>query len=104
MYTLLQKLYEGNICPAEQYQPLQEEYKKMQQEHSQHYSDFVQTLEQLDPPLDKLFIEIMDEQLSTMPLNFSSMFIDGFCLGAQMMIEIFTNHHSIHTKENGLSN
>ncbi|MCI8495615.1 MAG: hypothetical protein HFI74_08040 [Lachnospiraceae bacterium] len=104
MYTLLQQLYEGNICPAEQYHPLQEEYKKMQQEHSQHYSDFVQTLEQLDPPLDKLFMEIMDEQLNTMPLNFSSMFIDGFCLGAQMMIEIFTNHPSTHTKENGLSN
>ena len=104
MYTLLQQLYEANICPAEQYHPLQEEYKKMQQEHSQHYSDFVQTLEQLDPPLDKLFMEIMDEQLNTMPLNFSSMFIDGFCLGAQMMIEIFTNHPSTHTKENGLSN
>ncbi|MCI9082960.1 MAG: hypothetical protein HFI70_11855 [Lachnospiraceae bacterium] len=90
MSTILQQLYSGKICPAEQYRPLQESYRKMRSEHCSHYTDFIKRLEQLDPPLDKRFIEIMDEQLDTIPLDFSSMFIDGFCLGAQMMIEILS--------------
>lgn len=31
----------------------------------------------------------MDEQLDTLPLEMSEMFIDGFRLGARMMIEIY---------------
>lgn len=88
MSSILQQLYNGEICPAEQYQPLQDSYRNIREEHRDHYMDFINALKQLEPPLDKRFIEIMDEQLDTIPLNFSSMFIDGFCLGAQMMIEI----------------
>ena len=93
MNTILQNLYGGNICPAEQYKPLQDSYQKMRKEHCSHYKDFIQTLEQLNPPLHQQFIQIMDEQLDTIPLDFSSMFIDGFCLGAQMMIEILNKNH-----------
>ncbi len=92
MNTVLQQLYNGTLCPAEQYQPLQDFYRDMRREHCRHYTEFIKALEQLDPPLDKRFIEIMDEQLDTIPLDFSSMFIDGFCLGAQMMIEILGNN------------
>lgn len=94
MHTILQNLYYGKICPAEQYQPTQEEFKEKRMEHSRHYTEFIETLEHLEPPLDKRFIEIMDEQLDTIPMNFSSMFIDGFCLGAQMMLEILHNPNS----------
>ena len=37
----------------------------------------------LEPPLDKRFIEIMDEQLDVIPYEFSEMFIDGFKLGGK---------------------
>lgn len=43
----------------------------------------------LEPPLDKRFIEIMDEQLDVIPYEFSEMFIDGFKLGAKMMAKVF---------------
>ena len=43
----------------------------------------------MEPPLAKRFIEIMDEQLDTVPIEMSEMFIDGFRLGARMMIEIY---------------
>ena len=39
--------------------------------------------------LDTRFVEIMDEQLDTIPYEISNMFIDGFRLGARMMIEVF---------------
>ena len=98
MNSVLQQLYNGELRPAEQYQPLQTEYQNMRLEHSRHYTDFINVLRQLEPPLDKRFIEIMDEQLDTIPLDFSSMFIDGFCLGAQMMIEILGSRQNKELK------
>ena len=87
MDTILQQLYDGKIFPAEQYRPTVEEYKKLYKKHYQHYEDFIKELSQLQKPLDTRFVEIMDEQLDTIPYEISNMFIDGFRLGARMMIE-----------------
>lgn len=89
MKSILSALYEGKIFPAEQYSPRSEEYRKIYQEHYRHYDDFIETLSKVNPPLDKKFIEIMDEQLDVIPYEFSEMFIDGFRLGARIMIDIF---------------
>ena len=88
MDTILQQLYDGKIFPAEQYRPTVEEYKKLYKKHYQHYEDFIKELSQLQKPLDTRFVEIMDEQLDTIPYEISNMFIDGFRLGARMMIEV----------------
>ena len=89
MKSILLELYEGNICPEEQYACKAEEYRKIQQSHYQHYDNFVEVLSKLEPPLDKQFIKIMDEQLDGIPYQFSEMFIDGFRLGARIMVEVF---------------
>lgn len=94
MQELLKQLYDGEIYPAEQYLPLMEEYKKLRKEQYQHYDDFVQELNKLSTPLGNRFIKIMDEQLDTIPLEFSEMFIDGFRLGAKMMIEVFEDKYA----------
>ena len=88
MNTLLQQLYNGEIYPAERYRPLIEQYREMQKKQHCHYDDFVKELQQLQPPLHEKFIKIMDEQLDSIPLELSDKFIDGFRLGARMMIEI----------------
>lgn len=67
MKSLLLQLYDGEVFPAEQYTPKTEEYRKLRQEHYKHYEDFVKQLKVLEPPLDKRFVEIMDEQLDTLP-------------------------------------
>ena len=54
-----------------------------------HYNNFIEALSKLEPSLAKQFIEIMDEQLDVIPYEFSEMFIDGFRLGARIMIDIF---------------
>lgn len=86
MDKILQALYDGKIFPAEQYRPITEEYIALWKKHYQSYEDFVK---KLGSPLDKEFIRIMDEQIDTIPLELSEMFIDGFRLGARMMIEVF---------------
>ena len=83
---ILLDLYYGNIVPAEQYQPLIEEFSALREKHYQHYDEF---MEKLDSPLKKEFKSIMDEQLESLPFDFSQAFIDGFRLGAKMMMEIF---------------
>lgn len=65
MKAILKQLYDGEIYPAEQFYPKVEEYQE--------------------------FTQIMDEQLSAIPLEISEMFIEGFRLGARMMIEIYGN-------------
>ncbi|WP_195637790.1 DUF6809 family protein [Enterocloster bolteae] len=90
MDKILQALYNGEIYPAEQYRPLIEEYKILRNKHYEHYEDFIK---KIGSPLDKEFEHIMDEQLDTLPLELSEMFIDGFRLGARMMLEIFEDKY-----------
>lgn len=89
MKNILEQLYDGEIFPAEQYFPKEKEYRKKYQEHYNHYEDFIEILSKLEPPLDKRFIKIMDEQLDEIPYEFSGMFIDGFRLGVRIMAEVF---------------
>lgn len=89
MKKILEQLYNGDICPAEQYVPKGEEYRKRRQENYRHYQDFIELLSKLDPPLDERFIKIMDEQIDLVPCEFSEIFIDGFRLGVKIMTEVF---------------
>ena len=40
MKSILLRLYDGEICPAEQFNLKTEEYRSMRQAHYQHYEDF----------------------------------------------------------------
>lgn len=90
MDKILQALYSGEIYPVEQYRPMIEEYIALRKNHYKSYEDFIK---KLGIPLDKEFIQIMDEQLDAVPLELSEMFIDGFRLGARMMIEVFEDKY-----------
>ena len=98
MKSILTELYEGNIFPAEQYSPRSEEYRQIHQSHYKHYDNFIETLSKLEPPLDKQFIKIMDEQLDVIPYEFSEMFIDGFRLGARKEAYLWTRRTSENTQ------
>lgn len=89
MRSLLEQLYDGEVFPAEQFYPKTEEYKKLHQEQLKRYTDFISQLKGLDPPLDSAFIRILDDEMDTTLIEMSEMFIDGFCLGARMMIEVY---------------
>lgn len=94
MDTILMQLYLGKICPVNQYTPILEEYKELRKKQFAHYESFVKKLES---PLDEEFLRIMDEQMDTLPYEFSEMFIEGFRLGARMMLEILEDKCSGET-------
>lgn len=88
MSTTLEQLYYGDIIPSEQCHPVQSDYRKCQAKASQRYEDFVKELKQLDPDLSARFIQIMDEHSRIFSMECTSNYIDGFRLGAQIMIEV----------------
>ena len=94
MKSILLRLYDGEFYPAEQFNLKTEEYRSLRQKQYQHYEDFIEKLKSLDPPLHEKFIDIMDEQLDTVPLELSGTFLDGFRLGARMMIEIYQSNYT----------
>lgn len=94
--TILQQLYNGEICISEQYRPVLEEYKEIRKRHIEDYKGFI---EKLDSPLDKEFVKIMDDQFETLPLDFFQMFSDGFKLGVKMMIEVLYSEDKKETVE-----
>lgn len=96
MSAILKQLYDGDIFPAEQFYPKTEEYKAIRKKHFSHYEDFTKKVEEFSPELSQEFAQIMDEQLDTVPLEFSEMFIEGFRLGARMVIEIYGTDPSDH--------
>lgn len=96
MNTILQQLYNGEICLTEKYRPILEEYQAIRKKHMDHYKSFI---EKLGSPLDKEFIKIMDEQFETVPLDFFQMFSDGFKLGAKMMIDVLYSEDGKGTAE-----
>ncbi len=89
MKSVLSELYEGNIYPEEQFSSKSEEYREIHQRNFRNYENFLETLRKLDPPLDKQFGKIMDEQFAELPFEYSAMFIGGFRLGARIMIDVF---------------
>ena len=91
MKSILTRLYEGHIYPLEQCAPKSEEYNKIRAELLLQYSDFQEKLEALDPALLRQFIKIVDNLYSEFPFEASETFINGFCLGSKMMIEIYQN-------------
>lgn len=86
MSKILQRLYDGDIAPAEEYKPYLEEYKAIRTRNIEKYQEFVK---KSGSPLDREFIQIMDEQLELCPLDLTTAYIDGFKLGVKMMIEVF---------------
>lgn len=83
MDSLLQKLYNGELRPNEQYQSLLTDYQVLQR-----YEGFAQKLQELSPLLEEEFRLILDSHLDAVEEEFSAVFQEGFRLGAQMMLEI----------------
>ena len=89
MSDLLSALYAGELYPAEQYTPRIEAYRKLYREHLRQHEAFAEMLRKLDPQLEQQFIEILEQQLDEVPLEIEDVFIEGFRLGAKLIIEIY---------------
>ena len=65
-----------------------EEYNELRWKYWRQNEKFMQALKQLDEGLAQEFDQLLDQQFEVVPLEISEMFIDGFRLGARLMMEI----------------
>lgn len=88
MKSILQQLYDGELYPAEQLCSQLEEYREKRGQYSSNYENFLQKLSSMNPQLGEQFSQIIEEQMELIPYEGSELFINGFRMGAKMMLEI----------------
>ncbi len=91
MSSILEQLYSGSLCPEAKNRPEQEAYRQMRQTGRRHYEGFCKALDAVEPSLRKQFEQILDDQYALLPFEYAQTFIDGFFLGAGLMIEVAAN-------------
>lgn len=86
MQEMLRELYGGSIYPSEQGRPKTEEYSVLVKNFSKHKEEFKQ---KIGVHFYDELQRIMDEQFNIFDLELEQAFINGFCLGARMIIEVY---------------
>lgn len=89
MKSVLMELYDGRVYPAEQFFPRSKEHKALLDRYCRHADEFTEKLSRLSPPLDEEFTAVMNEYMDVTSDDLAEMFVDGFRLGARLMIEVF---------------
>ena len=86
MERVLEQLYNGRLYPYSRFRTTIEGFCENRDKAFASYSRF---LESLPPELRDEFVQMIDEHLGLLPLELEQNFIDGFCIAARLMIEIF---------------
>lgn len=89
MKNILLQLYDGELNPSEFYSPILEAHKKARLSNRKNYELFSAMLGEIDQNLKEQFLEVMDNEIITAPFEACEMFVDGFRMGAKMMVEVF---------------
>ncbi len=85
MYKTIQALYDGQIHPSEQSRPKMKEYDILLNELSKCRKEI---FEQIGSPLDKKLEELLEIQDKAFSYEMFQSFINGFRLGANIMLEV----------------
>ena len=83
--TILEELYNGNVVPWEKFAKRGGEYARLLNELAE-CSNKLSAL--LDDTSKELWNKIMDTDRAMEFISEKESFIDGFCLGARIMLEI----------------
>ena len=85
--SILEELYNGNICPADKYMKRGSEYYEISRFLANKEDVF---LENLTQEQKALYEEILDKRTDQENIYTKEIFVEGFRLGAQIMLEILT--------------
>lgn len=84
MKSILLELFQGEITPLERYAATLKEYKEQWDNTLKSENSFVK---KLDDPLRAEFEKLMDDHFDLIPLEMSDVFVEGFRIGARIMLE-----------------
>lgn len=86
MNSVIEDLYNGELCPSEQFKPILRHFQEKQENAFKGYEAFC---EKLDAEKLKEFDTIMEKHLELVSLEMEQVFSDGFKLGVKLMCEVF---------------
>lgn len=87
MEKVLEQLYNGELYPYSKYQTTIEQFKKNKDVAFKSYSVFIK---KLPGELKDEFDELIDSYIDLLPLELEQNFINGFRIGARIMVEVYT--------------
>ena len=88
MKSVLQQLYDEEITPRELFTPKLKEYQELIHENGTYIEAFQEKLTKINPELGDQFMDILERHWLEAPWEYTQLFMDSFCLGARIMLEI----------------
>ena len=88
MSNILLDLYHGELAPAAVHNDKLPEHQKKRQACRQRYDALFARLDSLNPELRQAFDQFLDDQLFSDMLELPEAFIEGFRMGAKMMLAV----------------
>ena len=85
MQDTIEKLYRGELYPAEQINPMLQDFQSKWHKSKDNVTAFSN---QLSDELKPLFEAVMVDKLELATLEQTQAFVDGFKLGAKMLVEV----------------
>jgi len=86
MQDIIEKIYRGELYPAEQIEPMLQDFRVKWEESKDNATAFSN---QLSDELRPLFESVMVDKLEIATLEQTQAFVDGFKLGARLLVEVF---------------
>jgi len=88
MSNILLDLYHGELAPSAFHNKKLPEHQAKRQACRQRYDALFARLDSLDPELRKAFDQFLDDQLFSDMLELPEAFMEGFRMGAKMMLAV----------------
>ena len=85
MQEIIEKIYRGELYPAEQIDPMLQDFRVKWEESKDNTAAFSN---QLSDELKPLFEAVMVDKLEIAALEQTQAFVDGFKLGAKLLVEV----------------
>lgn len=85
MQKIIEKIYRGEIYPAEQIDPMLQNFREKWEKSKSNAEAFS---ERLSDEFRPLFEAVMADKLEIATLEQTQAFVDGFKLGAKLLVEV----------------
>lgn len=96
MESVIEDLYNGDLCPSSQFHYTLDDIRKKWEELDQVETDF---MDNLSEPMQEQFDNILDRRLEMANLDLTQAYVEGFKLGAKLLIEVLTSDSFTQPKQ-----
>lgn len=90
MKSVIEELFNGNVRPIKEFQPILESYKLKWEKTMKKDNTFIG---KLDEDLRREFEQLMDDHFDLIPLEMSEVYTMGFKMGARLTCEVFSDEN-----------